>query len=381
MLEFTPTADDAVDLARWLAQRNFGDARGQLYFRVIGFCLGTLGGALAGWAVGIAAGVPPRLPASIGLVAGAAGWIALMVVRPHLFRDWSDRRTARHARREFCPRGLVRVWLDDDGVNTLIGPVHTHLAWLGIESVFEAGNHVVVARRFFGPALTVPRRIGDAQVDWFAASIRVRLSAPSPDETESIRVFAGPRRSEAHQYAHRRDTLTFTTTVVDLQALASEIERREPQTRARRDFRRVHSGRAIVLSLVALSAANRAWFGLTGWAALTLFVPLSLLSGVVAWWSAASAFSRRELQRAEPEVRHRLAASGDRRLLWLDDAGLGQEDATTVVHTSWPALELAETPEYYFVHGPERFGVVLPRRVPGADDFAHAVRARAGRPS
>lgn len=371
MLEFTPTPEDAVGLAHWLSEEDASDVRGRVYFWVIGLCATALLGAIAGWGVGVLLGDPGRRPAGIGLVVGAAVWLLLMMIQPDWRRVWSRRRTARKALRDFRDSGTVRVWLDDAGVNTTVGLVHRRLAWPGIERVTVAGDHLLVVPRYFGPALTIPRRIGEAVVDRFAATIREHLAGVRP----TVGVPSSTPTSTA-QYPRQAASLGIDVTVADLCALAASTERGQPSIRTRRDFRLVRTVRAFVVSFVVLVEVNRATTGYPSPVALGSVLLPSVIIGAVTWYWSAGAYARRALSQAEAEAPHRLAAGGTHRQLWLDETGVGQEDAVTVEHAAWPALTLEETQEHWFLHAVEHFDVVIPRRVPGADDFVAAARAQ-----
>jgi len=377
VLEFTPTPDDAVDLARALAAGRGSDLRGRVYFWLIGLLVAILAGALAGWGVGTALDDSTRILQLAGIVVAASAWLVLMKIRPNLRRDWSDRRIDRHARDDFRPRGVTRVWLDGAGVNSTTGPVHKHLAWLGIESVAEVGGHVLVTPRYFGPVLAVPRRIDTAEVDRFAAEVRSRMAqrAQEPGDTWPV----GHAPTSRWQYAERSTRIDFPVTVSDVQELAARVHARRRLPRELRDRRLVWTGRAVVVSFVLLSFLNRTSWDLSGPSGLGLLLAASAVPGVVAWLAAPRSFVRDAFARAEAEGRHRLAAGGDRRWVWLDHAGVGQEDAVVVEHAAWPAVEFAEGPRHYFLHAPEHFDVVLPKRVPGVDEFVAAFRPRLGR--
>ncbi|MCB0910579.1 MAG: hypothetical protein KDB60_03060 [Propionibacteriaceae bacterium] len=373
MLEFTIAADDAVELARALAAGRGSDVRGRVYFWLVGLLATVLLGALAGWGVGTLLAATSRMPALVGMLVGATSWLVLMALRPNLRRAWSDARIGRHAREDFRPPGVTRVWLDGAGINGATGAVHKHLAWPGIENAAEVGGHVVVTPRHFGPALAVPRRVGASEVDGFAAAVRSRLARPAPDPGHA---WPGGAATSGWQYPERGTETHFPVTVHDLQELAARAQARERLPRELRDARRVWTGRTVLASLVVLPLLNRATWGLTGLPGFGVLLALSACAGLVVWLRAPWSFARDAAARAEAEGRHRLAAGGDRRRVWLDDAGVGQEDAVTVEHAAWPAIDLAEGPEHYFLHAPGHFDVVLPRRVPGVEDFVGAVRSR-----
>lgn len=371
MLEFTPTPEDAVDLAQGVAEENASDARGRAYFWVIGLCATALLGTIAGWGVGVLLGDPGRRPAGIGLIVGAVAWLLLMAVQPDLRRVWSRRRTARKALRDYRDRGTVRVWLDDTGVNSTVGLVHRRLSWPGIHRVTVAGDHILVMPRYAGPVLTVPRRIGDAVVDRLAATIREHLTRVRP--TTGTRSFTPTGTA---LYPRRVACLDIDVTTADLCALAASIEHRQPPTRVRRDFRLVQTVRAFVVSFVVLVAINRATIGFPNPIILGSVLLPSVLIGAAIWYRSAGAYTRQALAQAEAEAPHRLAAGGTHRQLWLDETGFGQEDAVTVEHAAWPVLTLEETREHWFLHAVEDFDAVIPRRILGADAFAAAVRAQ-----
>jgi hypothetical protein len=164
-------------------------------------------------------------------------------------------------------------------------------------------------------------------------------------------------------------------TVSDLQALAASIQRRDRPTKELRDYRWLRTARTMVLGFVLLAALNRNSLELTGLAALVPMLAVSALLGVGMWLLAGRAFARRMLVRADLEARHRLAAGGDHRTVWLDDTGVGQQDAVTVEHAAWPAIAVEETGEHYLLHARGHFDVVIPRREPGTEAFVRAVRS------
>ncbi len=370
MLEFTPTVQDAVELAIWRAERDGSALRTRVYFWISGLCLSILLGAAAAGGAAAGLGLLWRPAAVIGLVLGLIGWLLVMSLFPDARRAWSDYRASRATRRAFRSRGTVQVWMDANGVSIREAGLHTHLTWTAIDRVVDTPDHVVVLART-GLHLDIPKRAGAAEIDLLIATIADRIEAgQSPSPNPAPLAALPPRPNPGH-----RADLEIILTAADLEALADNAERRSPPSAAEHDFRLGTATRTFVVVSVIAMPIVRGMLRQTGFAVVAPTLLFAAATALLGWFLAGRVFATRIRGEHARGALQEFANTSDHRWLWLESDGLGWSDAVIARKAEWACLSLDYGPDHYFVHTADRTaGIAIPRRIgSAADSFASSL--------